>query len=488
MEGENLQDLVRKQAKTISEQAEIISKQAALIEQQAETIKRLEARIVELETLVRKQQDTIAHLQKTSSTSSKPPSSDIVKPKPPPTNGKKRKIGGQKGHPKHERKPFPVDQVDQFIEVTLEACPECGGPLHECEEVVTKQQIDIIEKPFIVTEYHCHTYTCPDCHTAHTAPEPETLRSGLFSMGVIALVAYLKGRCHQSYRTLRAFFRDVLGIVISCGFLAKQIKKASKALGGVHKELVGRLKGEGHLHVDESGWKENGEKRWIWAFRAEKYAVFIIRGSRGEEVLEEALGKGYKGIISCDFYAAYRKFRRVCGVLLQFCWAHFIREVLFLLKLEDAEAVRYGRRVIKQIREMFKTIGKRGEMKEEEWERQMREHEGKIVRRATGRVPAQEDAQLVGKRMREWEEEYFRFIGAGIEATNNPAERTIRQMVLDRIVTQGSRGVEGNEWNERFWSVVTTCEMQNESVMNYLRESLSAYHGTGPYPNLIKSA
>jgi hypothetical protein len=50
---------------------------------------------------------------------------------------------------------------------------------------------------------------------------------------------------------------------------------------------VGRLAGEGHLHIDESGWKENGKKRWIWTFRAKRYAVFLIRDSRKEEVNKE---------------------------------------------------------------------------------------------------------------------------------------------------------------------------------------------------------
>jgi RHS repeat-associated protein len=85
-------------------------------------------------------------------------------------------------------------------------------------------------------------------------------------------------------------------------------------------------------------------------------------------------------------------------------------------------------------------------------------------------------------------DEYFRFIGAGIEATNNPAERTIRQVVLDRAVTQGSRGVAGNQRHERFWSVSTTCGMQEISVMKYLKESLSAYFGMGTLPRLIHQA
>src|SRR2546426_11217126 len=44
--------------------------------------------------------------EKNSTNSSKPPSTDIVKP-PPEKRGKrsKRRIGAQKGHPKHERPP-----------------------------------------------------------------------------------------------------------------------------------------------------------------------------------------------------------------------------------------------------------------------------------------------------------------------------------------------------------------------------------------------
>jgi hypothetical protein len=127
-------------------------------------------------------------------------------------------------------------------------------------------------------------------------------------------------------------------------------------------------------------------------------------------------------------------------------------------------------------------------MDEEEWKQVMRGHQEKIVRRATGTVPEQQEARLIAKRMREWEEEYFRFIEAGIEATNNPAELTIRQSVQDRVVTQGSRGVAGNEWHERFWSVVTTCGIREIPVMNCLKECLSAYFGIGPYPNLINQA
>jgi hypothetical protein len=58
-----------------------------------------------------------------------------------------------------------------------------------------------------------------------------------------------------------------MGVRVSRGFLAKQVQKASESMKRVHGQLVSQLSEEGHLHIDESGWKEGGEKRWIWAFR-----------------------------------------------------------------------------------------------------------------------------------------------------------------------------------------------------------------------------
>ena len=74
----------------------------------------------------------LAAARKDSSTSSKPPSSDIVKPpKPPPPEGQdRRRIGGQPGHPKHERVAFPPEAVNAgSFDHRLDACPSCGHDL-----------------------------------------------------------------------------------------------------------------------------------------------------------------------------------------------------------------------------------------------------------------------------------------------------------------------------------------------------------------------
>src|SRR4051795_12149908 len=78
-------------------------------------------------------QKQLAAARKNSSTSSKPPSSDIVKPpKPPPPKGQeKRRIGGQPGHPKHERAAFPPEAINGgSFDHHLDLCPSCGQDLH----------------------------------------------------------------------------------------------------------------------------------------------------------------------------------------------------------------------------------------------------------------------------------------------------------------------------------------------------------------------
>src|SRR5579862_7083964 len=134
----------------------------------------LEAKLTAAEAEIVGLREQLAGAKKDSSTSSKPPSSDIVKPKPPAdeADGAKRKIGGQPGHPMHTREPFPPDQVDQFVTHTLSACPDCGGEVRRnahFQRVV--QQMDIEMPPRLHVEEHtCPEYWCDQCQKPCWAP------------------------------------------------------------------------------------------------------------------------------------------------------------------------------------------------------------------------------------------------------------------------------------------------------------------------------
>ncbi|MCL2623988.1 MAG: IS66 family transposase [Planctomycetaceae bacterium] len=448
----------------IAEQDREIAELKAELKAALENIAQLEAKI--------------ASLTKNSANSSKPPSSDIVKPpKQPKGKGKrKRKIGAQKGHKQNLRTPFDENQIDQTVELQLEACPKCGGELEPTNKPPKKhQQVELIEKPFIVTEYQQAEYWCEKCQCYHTATLPtEVQRAGLFGQNLIALTAYLKGRSHMSFTTLQDFFADVLGLKVSTGFLAKQVRKASDALASPYDNLVAQLKSEDHLHSDETGGKENGKRRWTWCLRASDFTVFHIDPSRGHEVLIKLLGKDFAGKISCDFFPAYQRFAKESKAELLLCWAHLIREVKFLAESKDKKVSRYGNRLLDAIGKMFKTIHCRD--KYQNWFRRMKQHQKSILKAAWYRLPKDnKDAWNIAVRLWNEEESYFRFIEEDLPPTNNLCEQSIRRVVLNRKITQGTRSDWANRWWERIWSVLATCEQQGKNVMEFLMASVGSF-------------
>ncbi len=163
------------------------------IEQQAQRISQLEREL--------------AKARKNSSTSSKPPSSDIVKPpKSLPTGSQgKRKIGGQPGHPKHERPRFPPEAVDVSLAYTGCTCPECGRRGRRTQQAPRViQQVEIVATPIEVTEHCAMAYECKRCGKIYYAPLPPTVeKGGLVGPRLTALIGFLKGACHMSFSTIR---------------------------------------------------------------------------------------------------------------------------------------------------------------------------------------------------------------------------------------------------------------------------------------------
>ena len=473
-------------------QAQLDLQRARLETQKAQ----LEALQTQLDVLQR----TIAHLEtqlaaarKDSATSSKPPSSDIVKPpKPPPPKGQdKRHIGGQPGHPKHERVLFPPEQVNGGShDYVLDLCPRCGHglqPTTAAPRVV--QQIEIQEVPLSIEEHCGHPGWCPHCQKLRYAPLPLTIeRGGLVGPRLTTLIAYLKGACHASFSTIRKFLRDVVQVSISRGQLAKIIGKVSEALEQPYAGLLEDLPAQARLNIDETGHQQNGERMWTWCFRAGLYTLFKIDPTRSADVLIEVLGKEFNGVLGCDYFSAYRRYHREFGVLLQFCLAHLIRDVKFLTTLPDPRERVYGERMREALRRLFAVIHRREHLSPKAFQGQLEAARTEVLRCGTQEVPETKHSRNLAKRFEKHGESYFRFLTEpGVEPTNNLAEQAIRFVVLDRLVTQGTRSEAGNRWCERIWTVIATCSQQGRSVFDYLSTAVEAWFHRTEAPSLLPS-
>jgi transposase len=460
-------------------------------EQRDQRLRHLRDEVDALRATVRDLQEKLAALAKDSSTSSKPPSSDIVKPPAPPgPDGQPgRSIGGQPGHPMHQRAPFPPERLAGGPQTHYpELCPACGHGLqaHDGPERVV-QQVDIQEVPLVIEEHRAQPGWCPHCQKVHYAALPSVIeRGGLVGPRLTALIAFLKGVCHASFSTIRTFLRDVLGVTISRGQLVKVITKVSEALDDTYDEVLTRLPLEAFLNVDETGHKENGDRWWTWCFRAGLYTVFKIAPTRGTDVLLEVLGKEFDGVLGCDYFSSYRCYMRECDVSVQFCLAHLIRDVKFLTTLPDRRDRAYGERLLEALRQLFGVIHQGKGLLPSELRRRLRAARDRVLEAGTQDVPDTRHSRTLAKRFEQHGAAYFEFITTPeVGPTNNLAEQAIRFVVLDRQVTQGTRGENGRRWCERIWTVIATCCQQGRSVFDFLYASVKAWFHRQPGPSLL---
>jgi len=449
-------------------------------------IAELEKQVAKLLDQVAKLTQQVATLSKNSSNSSKPPSSDIVKP-PKPNNPKgPRRQGGQPGHKGVTRSPFRADQIDRVEEVHPTHCLHGhDGELEPTGQAKVQQVAELRENPLEITEYRLHAYRCSICGELVWAELPPGVVEGqLFGPRLQALIAYMKGSLHASYTGLEEFCREVLDINVARSHLCNTIARVSEALAEPYEELAKYIPTEPVLNIDESGWKDKGLKYWIWVFCTSAISFFCIAKSRSSKVLEDVLGKTYGGTIVSDFFSAYIKY---ANRLQQFCLAHLIRDIKFLTTLPGEADKRFGERLLMDFKRLFHFWHLREKIPKERFDRVMLRIKDRVLRLAEACADGERSkSRTLAQRFVKHGEAIFRFLfDPAISPTNNAAERGIRAAVIDRRITQGSRSAMGRQWNERIWTVLGTRRKQGRSAWQFLQNALSAYHFQTPAPSLL---
>jgi transposase len=448
----------------------------------AEAVAPLQARIDQLEA-------EVARMKKNSGNSSKPPSSDIVEPPKPDSGTRTRKgkrlIGGQPGHAKHQRKPFGPDEIDHVVKCEL-SLEEAKG-LRPLQQWRIMQQVELVTKPFVITEYRARLYRDPRSGEIVVTPFPAAVKAaGLVNPRLSAAIAFQKAACHMSYTTIQQFWHDLTTLGLSRGQLAKVVQKASRAVRATYEELRGALAGQDRLGIDESGHKDAGQRHWTWCFRAPRFTVFHIDPSRGSEVLRAVLGETFGGVIGCDYFSAYHKYMADSGATVQFCMAHLIRDIRFLTEQPHAAVGRWAEKLLGWLRKLFHTLHRKDQWTPEKFAQRMDGIRRGFLQQVR-RPPSWSAAKPLATRFRGRDaDHYFTFLTqAGVEPTNNLTEQAIRHVVNDRRVTQGTRGDDGMRWCERAWTVLATCAQQGRRAFQFLHDALLAHFNRQHAPSLL---
>ena len=268
---EQLQDQLREQADRLAEERRRTTEKQRQIAEKDKQIADLERQLA-----LRNQNST---------NSSKPPSSDGLAGAARPRGRRKksrRKPGGQPGHPGAHRPLAPPEKVTEVRTVLPQQCGHCGlglaANLQQVQTLGDPRRHQVTELPPIqplIVEYQCHRVVCPDCGKSTRAAIPPEA-AGQFGPRLTALSAYLTVVCRMPRRVVEGMLAQVLGIEISLGSTQKCWEESSAAVAAPVQELERQLKDEPVLNIDETGWRTNGGKRFLWAFVAAKCIVYTV--------------------------------------------------------------------------------------------------------------------------------------------------------------------------------------------------------------------
>jgi transposase len=441
-------------------------------------VQTFERRIAELEE----------RLNRNSTHSSKPPSSDppSVKRRPPaPATGKKR--GGQPGHRHHSRSLVPPEQLRQVIQCKPPECRRCGDELEGDDPEPIRHQV--AEGPPIepvVDQYRLHRLTCPRCRTSTCAALPPGVPTGAFGPRLRAILSVLAGGYRLGQRPIRRLALDLLGLTISTGMISRLERQAAAELAAPIEELRQDVRDAGSAHIDETSWWQGQDKAWLWGAVTGLVTVVTIATSRGAEVAKDLLGTDRRKVVISDRFKSDTWIKR-----RQFCWTHLDRDFQAMVD-RGGESAEVGRLLLGQSERLF------------DWWHRVRD--GTMARAtlrtnvAIMRFSFRGDlrrglecgcARTAGtcRELLAGETPLWTFVRVeGVEPTNNDAERALRHGVIDRKLSGGTESEAGSRFVERRLSVVATCRQQDISVLEYLTRCYQAHLDGQPAPSLLPSS
>jgi transposase len=452
----------------------------------------IEALRQRVDDLERQLKDLQQRLGANASNSSLPPSANPPQAKPPvvkkPTG---RKAGGQPGHPGHQRRRLPREQVRHVIPLVPTHCEACHKPLPQQPsaadpEPVWHQFAELPRAQAVLTEFQGHARACLCCGHVTREPIPAEIRAHAFGPRLAAVLGYLQGSQYVSHRGLEEVSDVVFGVPLSLGSVTALQEQLSAALLPAHEEIAAEVRQAAAKNVDETGWKEAGKKRWLWAAVSATAALFVIHLRRGAAGLKALLGETVNGLIGSDRWSAYQLIpleRR------QVCWAHLRRDFQAMVDRGGAAAA-IGQELLDNTDLLFGLWYKvRDGTRGRRW--LLRHVDGWLraeVRGLLEQGTACSCAKTAGvcAEILKLEPALWTFARQqGLEPTNNAAERALRPAVIKRKRSFGCHSEDGCRFTERLLSVTQTLRLQQRPALDYLVDALVAHRHGLPAPQLL---
>ncbi|WP_180575329.1 IS66 family transposase [Agrobacterium vitis] len=390
------------------------------------------------------------HPEKTSRTSSKPPSSDRKERRDQSKPG-----GAKPGHEGHSRS--LASDFDRVVDHRPDQCSCCGILLADelAAEIVSEH--DAIELPDIkpfVERHRRLKVACPSCGTLVVAPMPTAAKGTPFGPRLHAVATYLKTFQALSYERLQNAFADLFGLTISQGGLMNMLRRAQGTFVPERDVAVGALRRAKVVASDETGVRIEGSNSYQWVFRCTEAVVHQAAPTRGAIVVE-TLMNGHRPQVWCsDRYSAQQGH----GSVHQTCLAHLARDVAYAEQASDDPLAWRLRLWLKNAFALANDITNLAASTINIKRRALEKSLNDILATSTHC----DFARTVQNKFRRARDQLLTFAlyPGMVEPTNNACERALRPAVIQRKVTNGYRAMWAANGEADIRTVIDTARLK----------------------------
>jgi len=348
----------------------------------------------------------------------------------------------------------------------------------------------VFELPEIVpekSEYRCHALTCTCGHTTRAPLPPEVAHSN-FGPRVHAGIAYLSSVHRVTRRGVIEIMQTLCNLDISLGAACTILERVNMSLEPVTEKIKQKLKAEGAINIDETGWRSNGERRWLWTFVAGLVVFFQISSARGASVLKSILGESFEGVITSDDHSAYNAYHK--NGIRQLCWAHLIRKFKGLKDSRSSpHAYLFAQNMLIEAGHMFSYWHA---FREDLFSRRQLWEATTLIRARMKRYcmhyendPDTSVRTRARRMLKQWDHLFTFMLYEGVEPTNNSAESALRPAVQWRKICFGNQSDSGERFTERILTVTRTCQKQDKNAFEFLASLMESSFKGETIPSLV---
>ncbi len=371
-------------------------------------------------------------------------------------------IGAPKGHVGITR---AVAKPNKFEVLKLVSCPHCNRRLGKPRSIKEKIIEDIQEpQPLIITQFTIPHYVCNHCNAEVIPSHPGLPGEGRLGPNLQTQIALMKYEDRLPYRKIANTLNRQYGLQLTPATILDVTRRVADKLQTVYQSIKQEIKNSNQVVADETGQKVRGKNFWLWTFVSLKSILFLIRKSRGQAPIKEALEK-YEGKVTCDGWTPYTQVVK----LIQRCWAHLLREAKWYAEKygEQAKVVYEG--LCKLFKKTKNSLNKSRASRENLYKNCILKMQF-FISICKPYQSLRKFAEKIEKGLENW---FTCLLHPEIDMTSNKAERALREPVVQRKISSlwNEKGV---RIKETIMSVLATWNLRGLNTQSMLRETLSS--------------